>query len=80
MRAGGVAQVVECLPRKSKDLSSNPTTAKKSFLSIKIKNEKLVVFCFTNEHVAQLSWKHFCLHTFRTHPSKYDGRKEKALK
>jgi hypothetical protein len=28
-RAGGVAQVVECLPCKCKALSSNPSTAKK---------------------------------------------------
>jgi hypothetical protein len=29
-RAGGVAQVVECLPSKYKDLSSSPSTKKKN--------------------------------------------------
>jgi hypothetical protein len=32
-RAGGEAQVVECLPSKCEALSSNPTPVKKKFLS-----------------------------------------------
>jgi hypothetical protein len=31
-RAGGVAQVIECLPRKHEALSLNPSTVKKIYI------------------------------------------------
>jgi hypothetical protein len=44
-RAGGVVQVAECLPSKYKELSTNPSTSKKT--RKKRKEFKHIIFNFT---------------------------------
>jgi hypothetical protein len=44
-QAGGVAQIIACLPSKPEALSSNPSTEKKIFLIKKRMNEKAATNC-----------------------------------
>jgi hypothetical protein len=83
MRAGGVAQVVECLPSKREALSSNCRTAKnQTKLNQKRKPEKLMMvagFSAQRRHLICLLTGDLTLYSTSHGPQLWSGREESEI-